>query len=63
IKETPETSCCPLCQNILRDPISSRCGHWFCRCCITSSWDSGLCSCPQCVKRPRTGYMDPSEWF
>ncbi|XP_020563643.1 NLR family CARD domain-containing protein 3-like isoform X2 [Oryzias latipes] len=47
-KETPETSCCPLCRNLLRDPISTRCGHWFCRYCITSSWDSGLCSCPQC---------------
>ncbi|XP_023817088.1 uncharacterized protein LOC110014298 [Oryzias latipes] len=45
-------SCCSLCQNLLKDPISTSCGHWFCRCCITSSWDqsapSGLCSCPQC---------------
>ncbi|XP_023817093.1 NLR family CARD domain-containing protein 3-like [Oryzias latipes] len=47
-----QMSCCSLCQNLLKDPISTSCGHWFCRCCITSSWDqsapSGLCSCPQC---------------
>ncbi|XP_024132233.1 NACHT, LRR and PYD domains-containing protein 12 isoform X2 [Oryzias melastigma] len=56
--EEKRPSCCALCQNILKDPISISCGHWFCRFCITSSWDqsapSGLLSCPQCGKRPRT---------
>ncbi|XP_024117902.2 NLR family CARD domain-containing protein 3-like, partial [Oryzias melastigma] len=56
--EEKRPSCCALCQNILKDPISISCGHWFCTFCITSSWDqsapSGLLSCPQCGKRPRT---------
>ncbi|XP_014869752.1 NACHT, LRR and PYD domains-containing protein 12-like isoform X1 [Poecilia latipinna] len=41
------------------DPVSTSCGHWFCRRCIRSYWDqsapSGPSSCPQCGKRPRTG--------
>ncbi len=44
-------------QNSLRDPVSTSCGHWFCRQCITSYWDqsasSGHSSCPQCGKRSR----------
>ncbi|XP_067449656.1 NACHT, LRR and PYD domains-containing protein 3-like isoform X2 [Thunnus thynnus] len=51
-------SCCSLCQDILKDPVSTSCGHWFCRQCITSYWDqsvsSGDSSCPQCGKRSRT---------
>ncbi|KAM8731563.1 uncharacterized protein AB9X84_025909 [Acanthopagrus schlegelii] len=49
---------CALCQDVLKDPVSTRCGHWFCRQCITSYWDqsasSGDSSCPQCGKRSRT---------
>ncbi|XP_043965545.1 protein NLRC3-like isoform X2 [Gambusia affinis] len=41
------------------DPVSTSCGHWFCRQCIRSYWDqsapSGPSSCPQCEERPRTG--------
>ncbi|XP_047424706.1 NLR family CARD domain-containing protein 3-like [Mugil cephalus] len=51
-------SCCALCQDVLKDPVSTSCGHWFCRQCITSYWDqsasSGHSSCPQCGQRPRT---------
>ncbi|XP_049911942.1 NLR family CARD domain-containing protein 3-like isoform X5 [Epinephelus moara] len=53
-----QLSCCVLCQDILKDPVSTSCGHWFCRQCITSHWDqsasSGNFSCPQCGKRSRT---------
>ncbi|XP_070841983.1 protein NLRC3-like [Chaetodon trifascialis] len=56
VEETP--SCCALCQDVLKDPVSTSCGHWFCRQCITSYWDqsasSGDSCCPQCGKRPRT---------
>ncbi|XP_017157278.1 protein NLRC3-like [Poecilia reticulata] len=52
-------SCCALCQEVLVDPVSTSCGHWFCRQCIRSYWDqsapSGPSSCPQCGERPRTG--------
>uniref|UniRef100_A0A3Q3G6H2 NACHT domain-containing protein n=1 Tax=Labrus bergylta TaxID=56723 RepID=A0A3Q3G6H2_9LABR len=56
IEEQPS---CPVCQDVLKDPVSTSCGHWFCRQCITSYWDqSGSprdSSCPQCGKRSRTG--------
>ncbi|XP_044030374.1 NLR family CARD domain-containing protein 3-like isoform X2 [Siniperca chuatsi] len=56
VEEQP--SCCALCQDVLKDPVSTNCGHWFCRRCITSYWDqsasSGDSSCPQCRKRSRT---------
>ncbi|XP_058486441.1 NACHT, LRR and PYD domains-containing protein 12-like isoform X2 [Solea solea] len=54
-----QTSRCPLCQDVLKDPVSTSCGHWFCRRCISSYWDQsgppGDSCCPQCGKRPRTG--------
>uniref|UniRef100_UPI0037E9197A NACHT, LRR and PYD domains-containing protein 12-like n=1 Tax=Semicossyphus pulcher TaxID=241346 RepID=UPI0037E9197A len=57
VEEQP--SCCAVCQDVLKDPVSISCGHWFCRQCITSYWDqSGSpvhSSCPQCGKRSRTG--------
>ncbi|XP_071321138.1 protein NLRC3-like [Trachinotus anak] len=53
-----QLSCCALCQDVLKDPVSTSCGHWFCRQCFTSYWDqsgsSGDPSCPQCGQRPRT---------
>ncbi|KAM7390039.1 hypothetical protein PAMA_008285 [Pampus argenteus] len=53
-----QLSCCSLCQDVLKDSVSTSCGHWFCRQCITSYWDqsapSGDSSCPQCAERPRT---------
>ncbi|XP_060899503.1 NACHT, LRR and PYD domains-containing protein 12-like isoform X5 [Labrus mixtus] len=52
-----QLSSCALCQCVLRDPVSTRCGHWFCRQCLTSYWDqstsSGESSCPQCGKRSK----------
>ncbi|XP_075328207.1 uncharacterized protein LOC142385491 isoform X3 [Odontesthes bonariensis] len=67
--EEEQLSCCALCQGVLKDPVSTSCGHWFCRQCITSYWDqsapsggsywdqsasSGGSSCPQCGERSRT---------
>ncbi|XP_022620405.1 protein NLRC3-like [Seriola dumerili] len=53
-----QLSSCALCQDVLKDPVSTSCGHWFCRKCFTSYWDqsgsSGDSSCPQCGQRPRT---------
>ncbi|KAM6906172.1 NLR family CARD domain-containing protein 3-like isoform 2-T2 [Lycodopsis pacificus] len=52
-----QPSCCALCQDVLRDPVSTSCGHWFCTQCITSYWDqsgtSADSSCPQCGARSR----------
>ncbi|AWP02214.1 putative tripartite motif-containing protein 58-like, partial [Scophthalmus maximus] len=45
--------------DVLKDPVSTSCGHWLCRRCITSYWDQsgspGESSCPQCGQRSRTG--------
>ncbi|KAI4802168.1 hypothetical protein KUCAC02_020022 [Chaenocephalus aceratus] len=53
-----QLSSCALCQDVLKDPVSTSCGHWFCRQCITSYWEqrapSGDSSCPQCGERSRT---------
>uniref|UniRef100_A0A8D0AJ70 RING-type domain-containing protein n=1 Tax=Sander lucioperca TaxID=283035 RepID=A0A8D0AJ70_SANLU len=47
---------------VLKDPVSTSCGHWFCRQCITSYWDqsasSGDSCCPQCGERSRTSKTD-----
>ncbi|KAK2918492.1 hypothetical protein Q8A73_002863 [Channa argus] len=57
-----QLSCCALCQDVLKDPVSTSCGHWFCRQCISSYWDqsgsSGDSSCPQCGERSRTVQTD-----
>ncbi|XP_075937325.1 uncharacterized protein LOC142938020 [Anarhichas minor] len=55
--EEEQPSHCALCRDVLKDPVSTSCGHWFCRQCITSYWDqsasSGDSSCPQCGERSR----------
>ncbi|XP_053297483.1 NACHT, LRR and PYD domains-containing protein 12-like [Pleuronectes platessa] len=59
VSEEEQSSCCASCQDVLKDPVSTRCGHWFFRRCITSHWDqscsTGDSSCPQCGQRSRTG--------
>ncbi|KAM9321873.1 protein NLRC3-like isoform 12-T12 [Pholidichthys leucotaenia] len=60
-----QLSCCSLCQHVLKDPVSTSCGHWFCRQCISSYWDqsasSGSSSCPQCGKRSKTADVGLQE--
>ncbi|KAL4009462.1 hypothetical protein ACER0C_003314 [Sarotherodon galilaeus] len=45
-------------EDVLKDPVFTSCGHWFCRQCICSycnqSASSGDSSCPQCGERSRT---------
>ncbi|XP_047188360.1 NLR family CARD domain-containing protein 3 isoform X5 [Scophthalmus maximus] len=59
VSEEKLPSCCASCQDCLKDPVSTSCGHWLCRRCITSYWDQsgspGESSCPQCGQRSRTG--------
>ncbi|XP_067448526.1 NACHT, LRR and PYD domains-containing protein 12-like isoform X3 [Thunnus thynnus] len=62
-----QLSCCALCQEVLRDPVTMRCGHRVCRQCIDAYWEqcepTGEFSCPQCGKRSRKspGLQTPSQ--
>ncbi|KAJ3595344.1 hypothetical protein NHX12_004648 [Muraenolepis orangiensis] len=54
---------CPICLEVLRDPVTIPCGHSYCSGCIKHYWDQdeylGVFGCPQCRQsynpRPRLG--------
>ncbi|XP_076025509.1 E3 ubiquitin-protein ligase TRIM21-like [Genypterus blacodes] len=42
---------CSICLDAFTDPVSTSCGHNFCRTCITQHWNSNIqCVCPLCNK-------------
>lgn len=44
---------CPICLDLLKNPVTILCGHNYCKGCIEDCWakeegQKGICSCPQC---------------
>ncbi|XP_047608415.1 tripartite motif-containing protein 6 isoform X2 [Phacochoerus africanus] len=58
---------CPICLELLTDPLSIDCGHSFCQACITQNseeWrmgQGGESSCPVCQTRYRPGNLRPNR--
>ncbi|XP_030579705.1 nuclear factor 7, brain-like [Archocentrus centrarchus] len=46
-----EDLCCPVCQDVFRDPVLLSCSHSFCKDCLNSCWrDKPTHECPVCKK-------------
>lgn len=45
-----QLTCC-ICLDVFTDPVSTPCGHNFCKACITEHWSIDVpCQCPMCKK-------------
>ncbi|KAM8980932.1 tripartite motif-containing protein 43-like [Sarcophilus harrisii] len=56
LKELQSEITCSICRGYFCEPVTIRCGHSFCRACLSSSWRVGApaLSCPEC----RQDYQD-----
>ncbi|CAL8274103.1 unnamed protein product [Merluccius merluccius] len=50
-----ENCSCSICQDVFNSPVTTPCGHNFCRTCITTFWDDQVqYKCPLCNERFHT---------
>uniref|UniRef100_A0A3B3X991 Uncharacterized protein n=1 Tax=Poecilia mexicana TaxID=48701 RepID=A0A3B3X991_9TELE len=50
-----EDLCCPVCQDVYRDPVVLFCSHSFCRLCLKSWWEGKKkLECPLCKEESTT---------
>ncbi|XP_071356355.1 E3 ubiquitin-protein ligase TRIM39 [Trachinotus anak] len=48
---TEDQFLCPICLDVFTDPVTTTCGHNFCKSCITQHWENdGQHKCPMCKK-------------
>ncbi|KAK7877652.1 hypothetical protein WMY93_031664 [Mugilogobius chulae] len=48
-RSSEETFMCSICLELFSEPVSTPCGHNFCKRCISEAWDTaGSCTCPVC---------------
>ncbi|XP_038570719.1 nuclear factor 7, brain-like [Micropterus salmoides] len=57
-----EDLCCPVCQDIFKDPVILSCCHSFCKGCLQSWWtERGSQDCPVCKKRCSNDWLPPNQ--
>uniref|UniRef100_A0A3B4AY58 RING-type domain-containing protein n=1 Tax=Periophthalmus magnuspinnatus TaxID=409849 RepID=A0A3B4AY58_9GOBI len=50
-RSSEETFLCSICLEMFSEPVTTPCGHNFCRHCISQAWDTdGRCTCPLCKR-------------
>ncbi|CAI5681748.1 unnamed protein product [Oreochromis niloticus] len=54
---TEKPSTCPVCKDVMKNPVQLSCEHWCCKLCLSSDLDesdsTADCPCPQCGKKSR----------
>ncbi|XP_072311836.1 E3 ubiquitin-protein ligase TRIM39-like [Eucyclogobius newberryi] len=50
-RSSEETFLCSICLEVFSEPVSTPCGHNFCKRCISEAWaPEGPCTCPLCKR-------------
>ncbi|KAK7896110.1 hypothetical protein WMY93_021435 [Mugilogobius chulae] len=49
LRSSEETVLCSICLEVFSEPVTTPCGHNFCKLCICEAWNTdGPCTCPLC---------------
>ncbi|KAI4817070.1 hypothetical protein KUCAC02_009357 [Chaenocephalus aceratus] len=56
-----EDLCCPVCQEVFRDPVILSCCHSFCKACLQTWWDGKeVKECPVCKSKHSKDVLPPN---